>query len=199
MPRRLTVTLAAVAGLAVAAAGAWFWLGGEEPRPASLRTERTSALYSVIDSRQADSQPLTVDEVFTAGTATLGTLRRVSAERLDDCEAALWGATPAGCTQALRATYEGPAGVAGQFVIFNLADGRAADALVTALAKDGFVRPAVSLDAAHSRAAVRAMGHYVTVSWAGMPTGRGGTDLVATLIELDKLGKVVQSRVVAAT
>ncbi|MBN6054091.1 hypothetical protein JYK22_19275, partial [Nonomuraea sp. RK-328] len=199
MPRRLTVALAAVAGLAVAAAGAWFWLGSDQPRPAALRSERTSALYSLIDSRHADSRPLTVDEVFTVGTASLGALRRVSAEQLEDCEAALWGATATGCTQALQATYEGPAGVAGQFVIFNLVDGRAADALVTALGKDGFVRPAVSLDAAHSRAAVRAMGHYVTVSWAGTPAGRGGTDLVATLIELDKLGKVVQSRVIAAT
>ncbi|GAA2281329.1 hypothetical protein GCM10010149_27030 [Nonomuraea roseoviolacea subsp. roseoviolacea] len=198
MPRPLIVTLAAVAGLAVAAAGAWFWLGGDEPRPATLRSERTSALYSLIDTRQADSKPLTVDEVFSAGNATLGTLRRVSAEQLDGCDEALWGVTAAGCTQALRAAYEGPAGVAGQFVIFNLADGRAADALVTALGKDGFVRPAVSLDAAHSRATVRAMGHYVTVSWAGTP-GKSGTDLVPTLIELDKLGQVVQARVVAAT
>ncbi|NUW39783.1 hypothetical protein [Nonomuraea rhodomycinica] len=198
MPRRLIVALAAVAGLAVAAAGAWFWLGGDEPRPATLRSERTSALYSLIDTRQADSRPLTVDEVFTGGTATLGTLRRVSAEQLDGCDDALWGATATGCTQALRATYEGPAGAAGQFVIFNLADGRAADALVAALGKDGFVRPAVSLDAAHSRATARAMGHYVTVSWASTPGGRGA-DLVPTLIELDKLGQVVQARVVAAT
>ncbi|MDR8409538.1 hypothetical protein MTP10_12400 [Nonomuraea sp. 3-1Str] len=198
MRRRLIVAPAAVAGLAVVAAGAWLWLGRDQPRPAALRSERTSALYSVIDSRQADARPLTVDEVFTAGTATLGTLRRVSAEQLDDCEDALWGVSAAGCTQALRATYEGPQGVAGQFVIFNLADGRAADALVAALGKNGFVRPAASFDAARSRAAARAMGHYVTVSWVGTSEGGKGADLVSALISLDRLGHVVQSRVVAA-
>ncbi|WP_113698663.1 hypothetical protein [Nonomuraea lactucae] len=197
MPRRLAVPLAAVTGLAVLAAGAWLWFGRERPRPASFRGEPTSALYSVIDSRQADAAPLRLEEVFTSAGQTLGTLRRESAEELADCDDALWGASAAGCTQALRATYTGPSGTAGQFVIFNLPDGRAADALVDALAGDGFVRQAVPFDAAHSRAAARALGHYVTVSWAG--ASGPGADLVTSLIALDGLGRVVQSRVLAAT
>ncbi|MEU8249066.1 hypothetical protein [Nonomuraea sp. NPDC048916] len=197
MRRRLAIVLAATAGLGVAAAGAWLLLGHDQPRPAVFRAEPTSALYAVIDSRQADAAPLTLDEVFTPATRTLGPLNRVSAEQLADCDEALWGAAASGCTQALRATYTGPSG-AGQFVIFNLPDGRSADALVAALAKDGFVRQAVSFDPKHSRAAVRALGHYVTVSWAGAGGPQAGTELVTSLIALDRLGHVVQSRVLAA-
>lgn len=195
--RRLAVLLAAVTALAVAAAGAWLWFGSAEPRPASFRGEPTSALYSVIASREADAEPLRLDEVFTSAGETLGTLRRVSAEQLADCGEALWGATVPGCTQALRATYRSGSGVAGQFVIFNLPDQSAADTLVAALAREGFVRQAVPFDPAHSRASARALGHYVTVSWVG--ASGPGADLVMPLIALDGLGRVVQSRVVAAT
>lgn len=197
MARRLTVPLAAVAGLAVLAAGAWLWLGSGEPRPAAFSGEPTSALYALIDSRQADAAPLRLDEVFTPATRTLGTLSRASAEQLDDCDDALWGASATGCTQALRATYTSASGDAGQFVIFNLPDGRAADALVAALAKDGFVRQTVPFEASRSRAAARALGHYVTVAWAG--ASGPGADPVKTLVALDGLGHVVQSRVLAAT
>ncbi|MEV0592266.1 hypothetical protein [Nonomuraea cavernae] len=197
MRRRLAIALAGTAVLAVLAAGAWLLLGRDQPRPAVFRAEPTSALYAVIDSRQADTTPLTLDEVFTPATRALGPLSRVSAEQFDDCDEVLWGADAAGCTQALRATYTGPSG-AGQFVIFNLPDGRSADALVAGLTKDGFVRQAVSFDPRHSRAAVRALGHYVTVSWAGAAGPKAATELVTNLIALDRLGHVVQSRVLAA-
>ena len=68
-----------------------------------------------------------------------------------------------------------------------------------ALSKDGFVRQAVPFDAEHSRAQARALGHYVTVAWAG-PVRPGQTeDLVSQLVALDGLGHIVQTRVVAAT
>jgi hypothetical protein len=94
--------------------------------------------------------------------------------------------------------------MAGQFVIFNLGDGRAADALVAALRKDGFVRQDIAFEAAGSRAQARAMGHYVTVSWVGgtAPAQDVVTapaqELVTALVALDGLGRVVQGRIIAA-
>lgn len=197
MSRRLIVSLVAAA-LAVLAGGAWLWFGRDLPRPAALRAEPTSALYALVDSRQADAAPVTVAEIFTPGTQTIGGMTRTAVEELADCDDALWGTAAPGCTQALRATYRGPA-VAGQFVIFNLPDGRAADALVAALREDGFVRQATPFDATRSRAEVRALGHYVTVSWLGALTAERGTDLVQPLIALDALGNAIQARVLAAT
>lgn len=191
MPVRVVVPLV-VAGLAVLAAGGWMWTHRDEPRPAAFAAEPTTAMYEVIDSRQADPRPLRLDEVFTPAGRTLGGLRRGTAEELSDCDDALWGVSATGCTQALRATYSG-GGATGQFVIFNLQDGHAADALVAALGKDGFVRQAVSFDAARSRAEARALGHYVTVSWVT------AADPVPALIAVDGLGRAVQARVVAAS
>ncbi|MFG1680250.1 hypothetical protein ACGFNP_08750 [Nonomuraea sp. NPDC049269] len=197
MRARVAIPLGA-AVLAVLAVGSWLLFLRPQPRPATFRGEPTSALYSLIDSRQRDAAPLTVGEVFTPATETLGPLRRESAEQLADCDDALWGASAAGCTQALRATYAGGSG-AGQFVIFNLTDGRAANALVKALAKDGFVRQAVPFDAEHSRAQARALGHYVTVAWAGPVRPGEAGDLMSQLLALDGLGHIIQKRVVAAT
>ncbi|MEU7744855.1 hypothetical protein [Nonomuraea sp. NPDC049158] len=198
MMRARVVIPLGVALVAVLAVGGWMLFLRPQARPSTFRGEPTSALYSLIDSRQRDAAPLTVDEVFTPATETLGGLRRASAEQLADCGDALWGASAAGCTQALRATYTGESG-AGQFVIFNLTDGRAADALVKALSKDGFVRQAVPFDAVRSRAQARALGHYVTVAWVG-PVRPGETgDLVSQLVALDGLGHIIQKRVVDAT
>lgn len=192
--RRLVVAgVVGVGVLAVAGAG-WVWLRPEEPRPAAYHGEPTSAFYAAVETRSADAAPLTAQEVFTPETETLGTLRRTATEQYTDCDDVLWGVSAAGCTQALRAAYEG-SGQAGQFVIFNLPDGRAADALVTALGKDGFVRQDAEFDATRSRAQARAMGHYVTVSWAG---GTASSDAqVAALVALDGLGRVVQNRILA--
>ncbi|MEV4219515.1 hypothetical protein [Nonomuraea sp. NPDC049725] len=194
MPGRVVIALV-VAGVAVLGAGAWLWLGRDAPRPAAFHGTPTSAMYAPVDSRADDAGPLTTGELFRAGA--LGELARGEVEELADCDDALWGAAASGCTQALRATYTGGA-VAGQFVIFNLPDGRAADAMVTALRRDGFVRQAVPFDAARSRAEVRALGHYVTVSWVGA-RGTADADLVPPLIALDSLGQAIQSRVLAAT
>ncbi|MEQ4716218.1 hypothetical protein [Nonomuraea sp. B19D2] len=195
MSRRVVIAVVLVS-VAVIAVGGWLWLRRDAPRPASLRAEPTSAFYAAIDTRQNDAAPLTLNEVFTPATRTLGTMRLDSTRQVTDCDEVLWGVSATGCTQALQATYKGST-VSGQFLIFNVSDGRAADALVSALGKDGFVRQDGVFEAARSRAQARAMGHYVTVSWVG------GTapdqDLVTALVALDGLGRVVQSRIVAAT
>ncbi|MER7366624.1 hypothetical protein [Nonomuraea wenchangensis] len=194
MSGRVVISVVAVNVLVIAAV-AWWWLRGDDPRPAAFHGESTSAFYAAIDTSSKDAAPLTAQEVFTAGTETVGAMRRETTAAFTDCDEVLWGASAAGCTQALRATYRGGT-MAGQFVIFNMSDSGAADALVAALGKDGFVRQGVPFDPATSRAQARAMGHYVTVSWAG------GTayeqELVAALVALDGLGRVVQGRLVAA-
>ncbi|MEV4469338.1 hypothetical protein [Nonomuraea sp. NPDC049504] len=196
MSRRVFLSLVAAVLVVAVAVGGWMWLGRETPRPSALRTEATSAFYAAIDNRQNDATPLTADEVFPSSAETLGTLRRVAADTFADCSELLSGTTAEGCTQALRATYQGGS-VSGQFIIFNLSDGQAADALVTDLRKDAFVRQDIPFEVAGSSAQVRAMGHYVTVSWVG---GKASAqELVTALIALDGLGRVVQSRIVAAT
>ncbi|MFC4119623.1 hypothetical protein [Nonomuraea zeae] len=185
-----------IASVLVIAVVGWLWLRPDNPRPAVFHAEPTSAFYAAIDSREHDAAPLTPQEVFTPATRTLGNLTLAGTQQFTDCDEVLWGVSAGGCTQALQATYRGST-MAGQFVIFNMSDGRAADALVAALGKDGFVRQGITFDAAGSRAQARAMGHYVTVSWAGGQAT--AQDLVATLVALDGLGRVVQGRIVAAT
>ncbi|MFB4275022.1 hypothetical protein ACBJ59_06955 [Nonomuraea sp. MTCD27] len=195
MSRRVLLPIV-FAGVAVVAVAGWLWLRGEDPRPAAFHAEPTSAFYAAIETRQNDAAPLTLQEVFTPAARSLGSLTLEATREFTECDEVLWGATAAGCTQALQATYRGGSMV-GQFVIFNLGDGRAADALVAALRKDGFVRQEVAFDPAGSRAQARAMGHYVTVSWVGGPAP--AQDLVTALVSLDGLGRVVQGRIVAAT
>ncbi|MFG1701932.1 hypothetical protein ACFLIM_01940 [Nonomuraea sp. M3C6] len=195
MSRRVVIPVV-IANVMIIAVAGWLWLRRDDPRPASFHAEPTSAFYAAIDARQNDAAPLTIQEVFTPATQTLGTMRLDATQQFTDCDEVLWGTSAMGCTQALQATYKGGS-MAGQFVIFNLTDGRAADALVSALGKDGFVRQSILFDAAGSRAQARAMGHYVTVSWAGGPAP--AQDLVAALVALDGLGRVVQGRIVAAT
>ncbi|HEX4814349.1 MAG TPA: hypothetical protein VFV66_16520 [Nonomuraea sp.] len=195
MSRRVVISVV-VANVMVIAALAWLWLRPDDPRPAAFHGESTSAFYASIDTRRYDADPLTPQEVFPAAAQTVGSMRLQGTREFTDCDEVLWGVSAAGCTQALRATYQGDT-IAGQFVIFNLSDGRAADTLVAALGKDGFVRQAIAFEAAGSRAQARAMGHYVTVSWAGGPVHP--QELVSALVALDGLGRVVQGRVVAAT
>ncbi|MGI5292338.1 hypothetical protein ACQEVF_54835 [Nonomuraea polychroma] len=195
MSRRVVISVV-VANVMIIAVAGWLWLRRDDPRPTNFHGESTSAFYTAIDTRQNDTKPLTTPEVFTPATQTLGTMRLESTEEFTDCDDALWGVSATGCTQALQGTYKGSA-VAGQFVIFNLSDGRAADALVAALGKDGFVRQGILFDAVGSRAQARAMGHYVTVSWVGGQAP--AQELIAALVALDGLGRVVQGRIVAAT
>ncbi|MEU6997804.1 hypothetical protein [Nonomuraea sp. NPDC046570] len=204
MSRRITIALLAVLLVAASAAAVWWWTRAEEPRAASFSGVPTSVVYAPIDSRRSDAAPLTLGEVFGPGTERLAAgpaalVRDAPAEELADCGEVLWGAPADGCTQVMRAAYTSEDGnIAGQFLIFNLADGRAADALVAALAKDAFVRQAASFDPARSRAQARALGHYVTVSWIGPVPGRAATDLARPQIALDTLGAVVQNRVLRA-
>ena len=197
--RRLVIVVLAL--LVAVAAVAWWWAGRpERPRAAGYFGVPTSIVYAPIDSRGLDAAPLTLAEVFGQETERLDAqaaplVRQGPPEELTDCGEALWGAPVAGCTQVLRAAYAGEDGeVAGQFLIFNLDDGRAADLLVAALAKETFVRQSAAFDAARSRAQARALGHYVTVSWVGPAAGRAVTDLISPQIALDGLGKVVQNR-----
>ncbi|MEO3884838.1 hypothetical protein [Nonomuraea sp. B5E05] len=195
MSRRLVIPVV-IAALVAIAAGGWWWLRRDEPRPSAFHAEPTSAFYASIDDRKNDAAPLTQQEVFTSAVKTLGAMRLESTQQFTDCDEVLWGASASGCTQALQGVYKGNLST-GQFVIFNMADGRAADALVSALGEDGFVRQGIAFEAAGSRAQVRAMGHYVTVSWVG--GSAPAQELLAALVALDGLGRVVQDRVVAAT
>lgn len=191
---RRTVVISMAVVVLVAAAATMWWLSREiRPRPAAFRGEPTSALYAPIDTRVRDARPLTLNELFSAATLD-GFTRRETAE-FTDCAEALDGVTASGCTQALRAVY-GDASAAGQFVVFNLPDGRAADELVAALAHGGFLRQAVSFDVTRSRAQARALGHFVTVSWVGPVDD--DPDLGRAHVVLDGLAKGLQPRVLAA-
>lgn len=165
MSRRIVIPGVAAVLVGAAVAG-WLWLRGDDPRPTTLHAELTSAFYAAIDTRRRDATPLTTEEVFPPSTRSLAGMGQVSTRQFTDCDELLWGTSATECTQALQATYAGGS-MAGQFVIFNLADGRAADALVSALRKGGFVRQDVAFEPVGSLAQVRAMGHYVTVSWTG--------------------------------
>ncbi|WP_343949863.1 hypothetical protein [Nonomuraea longicatena] len=196
MPARITVPLVALLVVA-AVVVTWLITRDAAARPAAYKGEPTSAMYSLVDSRQRDPAPLTVAEVFPESGRRLGELTRAGTEEFADCAEVLSGVEAPGCTQALRATYTG-ASAAGQFVILNLADGKAADALVAALGKDGFVEQAAAFAAAGSRAQARALGHYVTVSWIGPLTEGAKPDLAAAHVALDGLSRVVQARVINA-
>ncbi|MFI6510715.1 hypothetical protein ACIBCT_24185 [Streptosporangium sp. NPDC050855] len=199
----ITVVVLAV----VAGAGIFLWLGDEPaPRAAVLRAETGTAHYAPIATRVLDPRPLTVAELFDRPTVSAGTTRLAlqGTEDLADCAEAAWGGARdalGGCTQVLRARYETEDGtVWGQFVIFNLADSAAADALVAALGRDGFVRPAPGapggLDGAHGWAQVRALGHFVTVSWVGPVVQGKRPDLTYPQVALDGLSLVIQRRLV---
>ena len=209
--RTLIVACAAVVVLA-GGATAFLKLHDEEgPRPGVYRGERTSAMYAPIATRRLDPAPLTEQEVFGPGggslTAAGVTLARRSVTVSADCSTAVWGSGPvaavAGCTQVLRGVYA-TGGISGQFQIFNLPDGDAANGLVAALDHNGtgFLKLAPdqpeSFDAGRSWAQVRALGHYVTVSWAG-PVGDERVDPTGAVLALDGLGGVVQGRVIAAS
>ncbi|MFJ2029489.1 hypothetical protein [Streptosporangium sp. NPDC087985] len=199
--------IAVVAVLLVAVAGAaflWLWGGEDAPRPATFRSEPTTAHYAPIATRDADPEPLTVEEMFPTGSVTSGgtTLASKGTETLTDCAPAVWGSAEdavAGCTQVLRAHYATQDGrVSGQFLIFNLADSAAADRLVAALGNDGFVRPApgtpAGFDGSRSWAQARALGHYVTVSWVAPVGGAGQVDLTYPQVAVDSLSLVIQRR-----
>ncbi|WP_203983550.1 hypothetical protein [Sphaerisporangium rufum] len=214
MPSRTWTAVAAVAALAVAGVVTFAVTRPEQgPRPAVFRGERTSALYAPIDDRSADPRPPTGAEVFgqadTVAAAGV-TMRRGQVSASADCAGALWGertaAAAAGCAQVVRAAFTAVGGgISGQYAVFDMPDGAAADRLVDALdpkGGDGFLRPAPgqppSFDAAHSRAAARALGHFVVVNWVGPVGDEGRADLTYPQLALERLGAFAQNRVLAA-
>jgi len=144
-----------------------------------------------------------------AGVTATGPVRVRGAGSLSgDCAAAVWGSAAdalAGCTQVLRAVYASEDGaISGQFLVFNMPDAKAADALVEALdpaAERGFVRVApeqpASFDAPRSWAQARALGHFVTLTWVG-PVGDERPDLTGAQLALDGLGRALHQRVIDA-
>ncbi|RCG33047.1 hypothetical protein DQ384_00930 [Sphaerisporangium album] len=220
MPSRTLIVVAVAGVLAAAGAGLYVTTRPEAgPTPAFFRGEPTSALYAPIATRRLDPRPLTGQEVF--GTSPRVTAQGVTMERgqvtvSDDCAEALWGsevkAAASGCARVVRGGFAGAGGgVAGEYAVFDMADGASADRLVAALDPrrgGGFLRPAPgrqAFDAARSRAEVRALGHFVVVNWVG-PVGNrvgpvgdvGGADLTFPQLALDGLGAFAQARVLAA-
>ncbi|GAA0413005.1 hypothetical protein [Acrocarpospora corrugata] len=115
-----------------------------------------------------------------------------------NCAEAVWGSAPlAGCSQVVRAVFSED-GVSGQFAIFNMADSAAAGLLVKAFEKGAFLKvmpgqPAVDGGSAQ----VRALGHFVVVSWVA-PVGDERPDLTEPLLALDSVSQFVQGRLLAA-
>ncbi|WP_248964900.1 hypothetical protein [Sphaerisporangium perillae] len=214
MPSRTWIAVA-VAG-ALAGVGAIVFLVTRPqtgPAPARIRAERTSALYAPIASRRDDPRPLSEREVFgSAAPASSGvTMERRQVSMSADCSEALWGSGPtaaaAGCAQVVRASFaSADGGVSGQYAVFDMPDGASADRLVDALGSGhggGFLRLAPgqpgSFDAGHSRAEVRALGHFVVVNWVGPVGDEGSVDLTFPQVALEGLGRFVQQRVLSAT
>jgi hypothetical protein len=183
------------------------------PSPATFRGERTSALYDPIATRAKDPRPVGEQEVFgqAAKLASAGvTMERRQVTVSADCAAALWGSGPTsavtGCARVVRASFaSSDGGVSGQYAVFDMADAASADRLVTALDPKngaGFLRLAPgqpqSFDAGHSRAEVRALGHFAVINWVGPVGDVGRADLVFPQLALETLGGFVQQRVLSA-
>ncbi|MEU8267333.1 hypothetical protein AB0B89_09195 [Sphaerisporangium sp. NPDC049002] len=214
MPSRTLIAVAAVGVLAVAGAVLFVVTSPETgPIPARFRGERTSALYAPIATRARDPRTPSEQEVFgqAAGLTSSGvTMERRQVTVSSDCAGVVWGSGPAaaltGCAQVLRASFaSADGGVSGQYAVFDLADGASADRLVAALDPkdgDGFLRLAPgqpqSFDAGHSRAEVRALGHFVVVNWVGPVGDEGRADLTYPQLALETLGGFVQRRVLDA-
>ncbi|GGM63608.1 hypothetical protein GCM10010106_06970 [Thermopolyspora flexuosa] len=211
--RGRVAVVATVLVLVAGGAGAWWWLrDGTQATAGTYRMERSTAIYAPIANRKADPRPLTEQEILGPDTERLTAndtvLVRRAASLSEDCAAVVWGSAAealTGCTQVLRAVYASEDGaVSGQFLVFNMPDAAAADALVAALdpkADRGFVRVApeqpASFDAARSWAQARALGHFVTLSWVG-PVGDERPDLTGPQLALDGLGQALNQRVVDA-
>ncbi|MDH2428552.1 hypothetical protein [Sphaerisporangium sp. TRM90804] len=215
MLSRTTVSLAVLGVVAAAGTAVYVATRAETgPRPGAFRGEPTSALYAPIASREDDPRPLSQGEVFGPATARL-TAETVTMERRGvaasaDCAQALWGSgtvdAAAGCSQVVRAGFTSADGrVSGQYAVFDMPDGPAADRLVAALDPkrgDGFLRPAPgqpeSFDAARSRADARALGHFVVVNWVGPVDARPAADLTLPQVALEGVAAFAQRRVLDA-
>ncbi|WP_459799153.1 hypothetical protein [Herbidospora sp. RD11066] len=166
--------------------------GGDDDghRPGTVRAEVSSAIYAPIARQQVDAAPLTEQEVFPA--ATLGAMKKESVTVSADCAAAV-GTGVDGCTQVVRALFRGPE-LVGQVAVFNLADVAASDAFVNRFKEELFLTPLASENG--GTAMVRAMGHFVSVSWVSAD-GDARPDLAEPLAALDLASRFVQARILA--
>ncbi|WP_285579868.1 hypothetical protein [Herbidospora sp. NBRC 101105] len=159
-------------------------------RPGTVRAEISSAIYAPIEQQRVDAAPLTEQEVFPA--AALGVMKKESVSLTADCGAAV-AADVDGCTQVVRGLFRGPE-LVGQVAVFNLGDVAQADALVHRFREELFLTPLASERA--GTAMVRAMGHFVAVSWVSAE-GDAKPDLAEPLAALDQASRFVQARILA--
>ncbi|GAA4598566.1 hypothetical protein GCM10023194_76380 [Planotetraspora phitsanulokensis] len=170
--------------------------------------------FEPIADRKADAAPLTAKEVFGAKTLTSGriALKKVGSQLDGNCGDTVWGGlagalADAGCEQAVRGLYATADGsYVAQYTMFNLADVKAANALVDdlkALHHDGWVLPLESEKAGfqgYTEASGQAMGHFVGLAWIGRADGAepGGKDDFVTLgLAVRESEKALYRRVVA--
>ncbi|QFG25972.1 hypothetical protein [Actinomadura sp. WMMB 499] len=181
------------------------------PSPTSYSNSPSSEAYAGIGAREADAEPLTIEEAFPKGAQTLQVPEtdlelELAAKKLDgDCAAAVWGASVAadlrrgGCSQAVRGLYADADGGYGMAVaVFNLASAADADRFVATLGEvrgGGFVRP-LPAEAARaefgtgfSMARGLAQGHFAVVSWSARLDGTGDASDEALLSMLIEGGK----------
>ncbi len=160
-------------------------------RPGTVRAEISSAIYAPIAQQKADAAPLTEQEVFPA--PALGVMKKESVSLTANCAAAV-GADVDGCSQVVRGLFRGPE-LVGQVAVFNLGDVAQADALVHRFREELFLTPLASERA--GTAMVRAMGHFVAVSWVSAE-GDARPDLAEPLAALDLASRFVQARILAS-
>jgi hypothetical protein len=172
----------------------------EGPIPSTYSQAKSTSAFDKIAARTADPKPFRAKEVFSPKTiedADSKATLKLSRSRLDNrCSAAIWGRDLAltlqrgRCIQAARAVYTDK-NFAAMVTIFNLADVRAADAVVGAVdphTGNGF--PLVPQGGPRfgqmfSTARGVAMGHYAVITWIQHQDGSGDVqdaDLLSLLV-----------------
>ncbi|MEV0968565.1 hypothetical protein [Microtetraspora glauca] len=188
-------------------------LGGT--RPGDYQSWRSLKQFTPIADRKADSKPLTLQELFGARSLKAGkiTLRRAGVHLDAGCRTAVWGAdlveelSDAGCTQIARGLYTSADGVyVAQYAMLNLADVKAADALVESLETlhlGGWTLPIESTRVKfgdYTESSGLAMGHYVGLVWIGRADGAepgAGDDFVTLGLAVREVERALYRRVVA--
>lgn len=177
--------------VAAVAAGLFFFLSGRDKKvdpaaagqfPTTFVPQSADKDTAKLNSREVDSRPLTIDEVFgDAKSVKYRNYRfKLAATKLTDCKSATWGEllqrnlATYGCTQLLRGAFVSEdQRNTGQFFVLNMASARGSQQALTDLdpeIKGGFVLPLpVSglkpFGKGFSAAYAQAIGHYVMISW----------------------------------
>ncbi|MGH3392448.1 MAG: hypothetical protein ACRDOO_26570, partial [Actinomadura sp.] len=166
--------------------------------PSDYDDDPSWRLWEPLNERPADSDPLTVAEVFDtadsrAATDSHGTRYTLqgTGQADSDCAQAVWGEplrtalAAHGCTQVVRGVYADTGKrIVGHVAVFDLRDVTAADRFVKDLDPGlgkGFLTPlpgqAAPLDrfgSGYTGADAGAYGHFVVVSWVGFTDGADG-------------------------